>query len=266
MLANFHTHTTFCDGKNTPEEMVLSAIQKGFSTIGFSGHGTTPFDLRYCMKDVVGYQKEITRLKEKYKNDIQIYLGLEEDAFSLVNRAEFDYILGSSHYFCVDGTYYPVDSGPDYFRKWLAVFDRDVSRIAETYYQTFCDYIRTRKPDIIGHFDLITKFDETEEALFLHNDTYKQIAEKYITEAAKSGSIFEVNTGAIWRGLRTTPYPSEDLLHVLKKLDARVILSSDCHFADALDFGFEEAKRLLRDIGFTHTVTLYNGEFSKVCI
>lgn len=266
MLANFHTHTTFCDGKNTPEEMVLSAIQKGFSTIGFSGHGTTPFDLRYCMKDMVGYQQEIRRLKEKYKNDIQIYLGLEEDAFSLVNRAEFDYIIGSSHYFFVDGIYYPVDSGPEYYKRWMEAFDHDISRIAETYYRTFCDYIKARKPDIIGHFDLITKFEETEETMFLNNSAYNQIAEKYITEAAKSECVFEVNTGAIARGLRTTPYPAENLLHVLKKLDARVILSSDSHSAETLAFGFEEAKRLLRDVGFTHTVTLYNGEFSKVCI
>ena len=45
LIANYHTHTTFCDGQNTAEEVVLSAIDKGFSSIGFSGHGTTPFDL-----------------------------------------------------------------------------------------------------------------------------------------------------------------------------------------------------------------------------
>ena len=28
MLANFHTHSVFCDGKNTPEEIVKAAIQK----------------------------------------------------------------------------------------------------------------------------------------------------------------------------------------------------------------------------------------------
>lgn len=42
MLANFHTHSTFCDGKNTPEEIVLAALEKGFVSIGFSSHGYTP--------------------------------------------------------------------------------------------------------------------------------------------------------------------------------------------------------------------------------
>ena len=67
MIANFHTHTSFCDGKNTPEEIIKAAINKGFSAIGFSGHGYTDFDLRYCMKNTDEYIKEITQLKEKYK-------------------------------------------------------------------------------------------------------------------------------------------------------------------------------------------------------
>jgi len=41
MLSNYHTHSTFCDGKNTPEEIVLAAIDKGFDVIGLSGHGHT---------------------------------------------------------------------------------------------------------------------------------------------------------------------------------------------------------------------------------
>ena len=69
MIANFHTHTSFCDGKNTPEEIIKAAINKGFSAIGFSGHGYTDFDLRYCMKNTYEYIKEITRLKEKYKKE-----------------------------------------------------------------------------------------------------------------------------------------------------------------------------------------------------
>ena len=49
------------------------------------------------------------RLKEKYKNEIQIYLGIEEDMHGQVNRADFDYIIGSSHYIRLGGHYYPLD-------------------------------------------------------------------------------------------------------------------------------------------------------------
>ena len=77
MLSNLHTHTTFCDGKNTPEEMVISAIQKGFYSLGFSAHAYAPYGLEYCMRDEEGYIKEIARLKEKYKDKIEIYLGAD---------------------------------------------------------------------------------------------------------------------------------------------------------------------------------------------
>ena len=266
MIANFHTHTVFCDGKNTPEEVVLSAIDKGFSAIGFSGHGYTDFDLRYCMKDCDGYIREINRLKDKYKNSIEVYLGVEEDAFYPLDRSKFDYIIGSSHYFHVNEKYYPIDSSHDYFKKCLEVFNYNVTCLAETYYSSFCDYINTRKPDIIGHFDLITKFDELDTSLFLTNAEYNKIAEKYVTQASKSGSIFEVNTGAISRGMRKSSYPSENLLYTLKKLDARLILSSDSHNTDTLDFGFEEEKKHLKDIGFSHLYTMHNGEFIKYSI
>ena len=93
MLANFHTHTTFCDGKNTPEKIVIAAIERGFSAIGFSGHGYTPFDLRYCMKDTAGYVVEIEELKRKYKSKIQIYIGVEEDAFAPVDRSKLDFTV-----------------------------------------------------------------------------------------------------------------------------------------------------------------------------
>lgn len=261
MISNFHTHTVFCDGDNTPEEMVLSAIDKGFSAIGFSAHGFTPFDKSYCVKDTDGYIAEINRIKEKYKKEIEIYLGVEEDAFYEQDRSKFDYIIGSSHYFKVNGEYHSIDSSYDCFKKCLKLFDYDIPRMAESYYSTFCDYIIRRKPDIIGHFDLITKYDELDESLFLKNDAYNKIAEKYLAEATKSGCIFEVNTGAISRGMRTTPYPDVKLLYTLQKNDARLILSADSHNKSMVDFGFSNARALLRDIGFKKLYTLRNGEF-----
>ena len=262
-LSNFHTHSTFCDGKNTPEEIVKAAIAKDFSAIGFSGHGYTSFDLRYCMKDTEGYVAEISRLKEEYDGIIPIFLGTEEDAFAPVDRGRYDYIIGSSHYYHLNGKYLPIDSSFDYFSRCLEAFENDLPRMAETYYSNFCSYINKRKPDIIGHFDLITKFDELGAPYFTGTPEYRKIAEKYALEALKSDCIFEVNTGAISRGFRTTPYPGEDMLYVLKKHDAKLILSSDSHAADTLDFEFEEMKRYLYDFGFRKAFTLTVDGFTS---
>ena len=263
MLANYHTHTSYCDGENTPEEIVLYAIEKGFTSIGFSGHGHTPFDLRYCMKDMPSYIKEISELKKKYGDKIEIYCGIEEDAFSPVERENFDYIIGSSHYFNIDGKYYPIDSGYDYFKKCLAAFDNDELKLAEVYYSTFVSYITERKPDIVGHFDLITKYDEVDVTRFLNSPEYFKIAKKYLQKAAENDVIFEVNTGAISKGIRKTPYLGEELLYILKENGGKVMLSSDSHSIETLDFHFEEAAKLLRDVGFDHVYELHQGTFKK---
>ena len=59
--------------------------------------------------------------------------------------------------------------------------------------------------------------------------------------------MFEVNTGAITRGMRKTPYPSEHLLHALKKQDVKLTLSSDSHSVNTLDGVFEETADYLYD-------------------
>ena len=250
MSANYHTHTTFCDGSNTPEEFVRYALEQGFSAIGFSGHGYTPFDLRYCMKDTDGYIEEISRLKREFGNKITILCGIEEDAAAWTERERFDYIIGSSHYLTVGEKYYPIDSGYDYFMDCLTAFDGDVRRLAEAYYSTFVRYIRERKPDIVGHFDLITKFDEMDGDRLLGDPRYLETAEKYMRLAAENDVIFEVNTGAIARGIKKVPYPAPHLLYILKEKDCKLILSSDAHSVEALDHHFRETEALLRDIGF----------------
>lgn len=259
--ADYHIHTTLCDGKNTPEEVVLSALEKGFSAIGFSAHGYTDFDLSFCVRDLEGYIKLITALKEKYKKDIEIYLGVEEDITAPVDKARYDYVISSSHYSIKNNRYYSIDESFRTLKKTIKMWDNNYVAFAENYYKTFCDYIMSRKPDIIGHFDLITKFDEIDGPLFLGNEQYEKIAQEAVKKAINSGSIFEVNTGAISRSLRTTPYPSSNLLYTIKQNGGKIILNSDSHTASNLGFNFEQVKEMLKDIGFKSVCVLYHNEF-----
>lgn len=257
MLSNFHTHTVFCDGNNTAEEMVLAAIDKGFDTLGFSGHGYTDFDQRYCMTDTDGYIREIRRLKEAYAGKINILLGTEEDIFHPVeDRDVYDYIISSSHYFLLNGKYYPIDSSLECFRAWITAWDYNIPALTEAYYSAFIAHLKQYQPTLIGHFDLITKFDEKYEPLFLNDPEYNALAEKYTALALETGSIFELNTGAIARGHRDTPYPAVNLLRVIRKAGSSVVLCSDSHHVDTLDFAFAEARQLLKDEGFQYVYSL----------
>ena len=267
MLTNYHTHTTFCDGKGTAEEVVLAAIAEGFDAIGFSSHGYTEYDLRYCMKDVCGYITEIVRLREKYKGKIEIYLGIEEDSRHINNRADFDYIIGSCHYVTSpEGIPSPLDSNRDYFQKALSLFGGNELALAEEYYSHFTDYILKYKPDIIGHFDLLTKFSEKDFQIFLDDERYWKIAEGYTDKALRSGSLFEVNTGLITRGYRTSPCPAPRLLRRIFKGGGNVVLSSDSHAPETLSAYFDEARAILTDIGFKHAYALIGGKWQKYAL
>ena len=264
MLSNLHTHTIFCDGQSTAEEMVQKAIEKGFVSLGFSGHAYTPFELTSCMKDEQGYINEINRLKKVYKGQIEIYLGTEEDAFALIDRSKYEYIIGSLHFLKINGKILPIDIGNEYMQRCFEAFNKNAERMAECYYSTFTDYLMKRRPDVVGHFDLIKKYDEVSEPIFLGNKKHDEIAKSFLRTIASKGFLFEVNTGAIARGYRTLPYPSADLLHVLKAERADITLTSDCHNADYLDCYFDETKHILYDIGFRETVILCNNKFTKI--
>ena len=96
---NYHTHTTFCDGTASLEEMVQSAIRNGLCTIGFSGHSYTAYDKSYCMslENTKKYWHEIQFLKKKYADQIEILCGIEQDFGSDEPTDDYDYVIGSVH-------------------------------------------------------------------------------------------------------------------------------------------------------------------------
>ncbi|MBR5140370.1 MAG: hypothetical protein IKV16_04865, partial [Clostridia bacterium] len=113
------------------------------------------------------------------------------------------------------------------------------------------------------HFDLVTKFDEMGLDFYLNNEKYWDVAEKYTHIAAKSGSFFELNVGLISRGYRTSPCPHPRLLSIIKKEGGGIVLSADSHAKETLCSGFNEARALLKDIGFEYVYTLKKGLWTK---
>ena len=97
---NLHTHTQFCDGKDSMEDMVLAAIDKGFETLGFSPHSYTPFCLDYCVRDFSAVEREFARLKDKYGEKINLLLGVELDYYGEMPKAPLFRSLNSLCTWC----------------------------------------------------------------------------------------------------------------------------------------------------------------------
>ena len=248
MLYNFHTHTTYCDGKNTAEEMVQKAVELGLSKLGFSGHSYTEFDTEPCMtrEGTEEYKREITELKEKYKDKIEILLGIEYDYQSVEPLDCYDYILGSVHYIYKNGEYLCIDYSRE--KQTEAVnkhYDGDFYSYIEDYYKTVADLYNKTKCHIIGHFDLITKYNG-DGCLFDTNHPRYIAAWKTAADAIiKTPAVVEINTGGIARGSVNHPYPSDEIIDYFKKNGKKLIFSSDCHNKDFLLCEYEKVKKYL---------------------
>ena len=291
MKVNLHTHTLYCDGNNSPEEMIISAISAGFDVLGFSGHSYTSYDESYCMsrEQTDAYAAEIRSLAEKYKDRITIWCGLEKDFFADddADGEIFDYAIGSVHAFFKEhdmrnyeeirhtipegiipvlpkdhegrGGYYVYADWTEKPMKWAVshLYAGDSLALAEDYFAHEARIADMPDVQIVGHFDLLTKFEERLAAdghppLFdVKHPRYLNAARSAIVKLTDAGKIFEINTGGMAKAYRTSPYPSLSLLKMIHEAGGKIMINSDCHAADKLDFGFETAVKLAAEAGFT---------------
>lgn len=240
-------HTTFCDGKNSAEEMVLSAIEKGLNAVGVLIHSHTAFDHLYCVKkdNIKVFQEEMARLKEKYKDKIKVLCGVEQDYYGTESTNGFDYVIGSLHYFNVNGKMMHIDHSPEYFDNAIKeLFGGDYYLAAEHYYSVLSDVVEKTGADIIGHFDLVTKFNRGNRLFDENHPRYVNASMEALKKLIATKKVFEINTGAISRGYADRPYPTLQMIEIIKESGGKLILSSDSHTAENVGYMFDKYKHL----------------------
>ncbi len=252
--STFHNHTTFCDGKSSAEEMVQAALAAGCPSLGFSGHSHTWFDESYCMSKAGtdAYRAETARLKAAYAERIRILCGVEQDYWSDAPTDGYDFVIGSVHYVRKNGHYLPVDSSKDTLLQGVnAQYGGDILAFCEDYYRQIANVQNKTGCTFVGHFDLVTKFNE-DSALFDQDDPrYRAAALAAVDTLCEQGAVFELNTGAMAKGYRTAPYPARFLLERIRDHGGKVLLNADCHDAEKLLFGLDQTEQLALDLCIT---------------
>ena len=127
---------------------------------------------------------------------------------------------------------------------WLDIADRcfggDVYAMIEKYYETETSVVDSTGADIIGHLDLITKYNAGGEGgakgeLFDEgHPRYVAAWQKAADRLIESGALFEINTGGMKRGYRTDAYPAKPIRDYIAAHGGRFILSSDSHNTETL--------------------------------
>ena len=259
---NLHAHTTFDDGQNTIEEMALAAQAAGLTSLGISVHMPMPFPSCWTIdaKRLPDYFAEARRVKDRLRDRIDVYCGSEWDLYSAVPPTGFDYVIGSVHHISVGNDLPCVDNTAEETRRLIRQsFHGDVDAMAEAYFAQYQALAQVKEIDIVGHFDLLTKFDEEYPFFDAASPRYLAAATAAMDVLIAAGKIFEINTGAISRGYRTTPYPSRTLLAEICARGGKITISADAHRVEDIACKFEEAEALARACGFTE-LWIFDGK------
>ncbi len=255
-----HTHTTFGDGKSSPEEMVCSALDMGCATLGISEHAYSQFAgaEEWCMglEGQKQYAAQVLRLREKYAGRIKLLLGVELDYYSELPSFDRDYTIGSVHMIKKGDSWFAVDASPEELRQATeGLYANNPMALVREYYELVADVVNKTHCDIVGHFDLITKFNQKYPLIDTCSREYRDAALAALDAVLDKCVPIEINTGAVLRGFRTEAYPEEFILRRIAERGGAVILSSDAHSAQGICFGFDKAFEYASFCGVKNFVT-----------
>lgn len=246
-----HTHTSRCGhALGRDEEYVISAIKSGIKVLGFSDHAFFPNisqpGLRGEYSQLKDYVNSVNSLKQKYKNQIKIYLGFECEYFdefkdhykNLLNNG-FDYLILGQHVLYENNEFRFINKEPKKInREKYLVYIEKALKSGLFLYIAHPDFILTS----------YKRWCKSAEEL-----SYK------ICKLVKEYDIpLEINVnGMMWKHKRPhLQYPVDQFWDIASKVGNKVVIGYDAHNPKF----FEETKYINKAIKFAekHNLKLLN--------
>ncbi len=220
MIANYHTHTRWCNhATGEIEDYVVEAIKKGLKEIAITEHVCIDMNSsrRLTWKKFEEFNKELDEVKEKYKNQIKVIKGFECEHYphylnkykELKEKYNYElFILGQHENFTRDVDFFDIRSEEE----------------VKLYADSIIEGIETGFYDIVVHPDVVLhSYEENEFSLGQINRIYEA--------CEKHNVIVEVNANGYRSG---RGYPSFKCLENSKKYKLKYIIGSDCHKVEHL--------------------------------
>lgn len=189
----FHVHSYRCKhaAHISDEEYIKTVISMGATEITFTDHAPfpgDPFGSRMKYKELDSYIEEIKRLREKYKEQIVVRIGLEIEYLPSYRKyykelnQKLDLLMLGQHFFeSKDGTY-------------SFTFDSDhKKKEAVELGQAIVEGIHTNLFSVVAHPDRIFKRNKE------WTPQMTQISKKIIEAAVENQVILEQNLASIRR-------------------------------------------------------------------
>jgi len=257
MKIDYHTHHVRCGhAKGELEEYVLRGIELGLAQLGLSDHmplihvnpATYYEGMAMPMEELPRYVEECLYLKDKYRDRIDIRVGLEGDYIegyeeqiaAIVEAYPWDYVIGSVHFL---GEWDVTD-----FRQLHNWEGKDVDKVYETYYDAVQKAARTGLYDYIGHVDVIKRFGQKPSS------DMTELERKTLDVIKENGLAIELNASGLRMPVQEM-FPSRRMLEYCRAIGIPLTVGSDAHEPERLFQYLDEAYALLKDVGFTELAT-----------
>lgn len=242
MHANYHTHTFRCGhASGSEEEYIKTAIQGGIKIMGFSDH--VPFAFRngneypwhMKTKDAEDYMQTLLALREKYKNDIKIFIGFEMEYLENYFDEMLGYVRSLGAEFLILGQHFSRHDSFERVRYSSGADNTEDDLISYT--DLVIKGIKTGVFSYVAHPDIFRYETEREE--------YKREVRR-LCEAAKENDIpLEINLLGVYEARW---YPNEVFWSIAGDVGNKVVFGFDAHTPSrAFDFdSISKAERLVK--------------------
>lgn len=255
MIANYHTHTWRCNhASGTQEEYVEHALKRGLKILGFSDHSPYIFPGEYYsrfrmrMGKLDGYVETVLALREKYRDQLEIPLGLELEYYPgllpqllpVLRDKPIEYLLLGQH-FVGD------EIGEHYSGR-----PTGEEAILRRYCTQVCDAMHTGLFTYLAHPDLFYFVGDRK--------VYQRHMRKIIREAKNCGIPLEINLLGLKEGRN---YPDRLFWELAAEEGCKVVLGCDAHQPQSLSDTAVENKALemVRELGLELLETVQLRDF-----